>query len=541
VGKKSKLQNRSTALAKHVQRGFTLLAVAIVMIAGVAWPTSAQIPFLPDFGQMSSSLTQDSDDRVVSACVRLDGRCLFKIADRKSDLSERISNIEQRLNDISSLYFKNSAIEVKIHEEAVGKLQDVYISLGDKTIRLLTVTNQDADIEGGNIGTRAERIVELLGAGLKRAKQERQKEFLFRQGAIAVGLLSVMFLTNSVIGRWGNRLKQLKKQFASDSKSSQPISQRLTQRQRFNVKEVQYRLSQLVQAGIWLGGSLLILSLFPYTRIFQVLIVAAFRIPWRVGVVGFVTYLLIRLSYALIARFNSALASNYLLSSETNQRVQLRITTISVVVRSIVTITWISTGILVALSIAGLNIAPLLAGLGILGVGLSLASQNLLKDVINGFFIILEDQYAVGDAIAVGEVRGLVENMNLRITQLRDGEGRLITIPNSEIKIVANLSSHWSRADLNIPVAYQADLDKVLHLVNEIAEVMSQDLSWQEIILEPPQVLGVEDFGERGLVIRVWIKTQPLKQWEVAREFRRRIKVAFDRAGIPIPLLQQQV
>jgi len=126
---------------------------------------------------------------------------------------------------------------------------------------------------------------------------------------------------------------------------------------------------------------------------------------------------------------------------------------------------------------------------------------NLIKDAINGFFIILEDQYAIGDVIAVDKVSGFVETMNLRITQLRDSEGRLITIPNSEIKIVANLSSNWSRADLSIPVAYHTDVDKALEVIDTVAQEMSQDDLWREEILDKPEVLGVDDFGSRGVII----------------------------------------
>jgi small conductance mechanosensitive channel len=117
------------------------------------------------------------------------------------------------------------------------------------------------------------------------------------------------------------------------------------------------------------------------------------------------------------------------------------------------------------------------------------------------FFIILEDQYAIGDVIAVDKVSGFVETMNLRITQLRDSEGRLITIPNSEIKIVANLSSNWSRADLSIPVAYHTDVDKALEVIDTVAQEMSQDDLWREEILDKPEVLGVDDFGSRGVII----------------------------------------
>lgn len=176
-----------------------------------------------------------------------------------------------------------------------------------------------------------------------------------------------------------------------------------------------------------------------------------------------------------------------------------------------------------------------------MGVAISLASQNLIKDAINGFLIIVEDQYAVGDVIDVGNVGGLVESLNLRMTQLRDAEGRLISIPNSEIKIVANRSSRWSRADLTIPVAYDANIDGALELIGKVALEMDEDPKWQYQIVETPQVLGVDNFGDRGLIIRVWIKTQPLKQWDVAREYRRRLKIAFDQAGISIPVPQQAI
>ena len=256
---------------------------------------------------------------------------------------------------------------------------------------------------------------------------------------------------------------------------------------------------------------------------------------------GLGTYITVRFSYVLIDRFTSALAINALLTPEDALRLHLRVSTISGVTKSLSTLSGCAIGTLIALTTVGVNIAPLLAGAGLLGVAVSLASQNIIKDAINGFFIILEDQYALGDVINVGNVGGLVENLNLRITQLRDSEGRLITIPNSEIKIVANLSSRWSRADLSIPVAYHADIDQALELINTVGVQMDADPKWLEQIIETPQVLGVENFGDRGLMIRVWIKTQPLKQWEVAREYRRRVKVAFDKVGIAIPLPQQAI
>lgn len=516
---------------------------SLVLTGWVASPVQAQLPLLQDLNLPAPNLlNQNSDNQVVSGCIRLDGRCLFKIADQKSNLPDRINGIEQRLNDISRIYFKNDSSKLTIRKKTEGNLPDIYISVGDREVRLLSVTAPDSDLQGVDIESRAEQLIEELEEGLKRAKQERQPQFLARQAGIATGTGVAMLIASLAIYHWERRLKRSKDELApSDSSPTQPISTQLTQKQHWNVKEVQHRLFQLTKAGILGGGPLFILGLFPYTRMIQVLIIGSLKIPLRVGIIGLGTYVVIRLSYVLIDRFASVLASNYLLTPEANRRLQLRVSTISGVTKSIVTVVWIGVGVLVTLSTVGVNIGPLLAGAGILGVGLSLASQNLIKDAINGFFIILEDQYAVGDVINVADVGGLVENINLRITQLRDAEGRLITIPNSEIKVVANLSSNWSRADLGIPVAYYTDVDKALEVIDTVAQEMSRDELWQEQILDKPEVLGVDDFGSRGVIIRVWIKTQPLKQWVVAREFRRRLKGVLDEAGISIPMPQQEV
>ncbi|NJK55757.1 MAG: mechanosensitive ion channel family protein [Pleurocapsa sp. SU_5_0] len=188
----------------------------------------------------------------------------------------------------------------------------------------------------------------------------------------------------------------------------------------------------------------------------------------------------------------------------------------------------------VGLLIFGVDFTPLIAGAGLLGVALSLASQNLLKDTINGFLIVLEDQYGIGDVIDTGTWSGVVEGLNLRITQLRNSEGKLITIPNSQIGAVANLTKSWSRVDLNVPIDYETDTLTAIKIIETTAVEMSRDPQWRWQIIEAPKVMGVDDFSDRGLIIKIWIKTQPAKQWMVGREFRLRLKLAFDRAGISI-------
>ncbi|MEA5511716.1 mechanosensitive ion channel family protein [Crocosphaera sp. UHCC 0190] len=507
-----------------------------------AVPVKAQsqiIPFLPDLSDKNSWLLNKSGDINITACVRLDGRCLFNITYPKTKVNERIEIIERRLKRISELYSSQENSKLIIEQRGRNN-QKIYVIIDDQTIQLMTVGNLDIENEGIDADTKASLIVEQLEQGLKQAKQERKLEYLMIQGLISLGILGGSLVINTLIRHQINQLKFSQEKVA-EARSDQPISTLLTHRQQWNIKEVQHRLLQLAQIGTWLGGSLLILGLFPYTRIAQFWLITLFKIPARFGIVGVGTYVIIRLSYALIAKVTSALMMRELIDFRENQRLELRVTTISLVARSIITVIWTGAGIIIGLSVIGINITPLLTGLGILGVGVSLASQNLIRDGINGFFIILEDQYAVGDVIQVGSFGGLVENINLRITQLRDPEGRLITIPNSEVKIVANLSSKWSRADLNIPISYNTDIDQALHIIKNVAETMRQDRIWRSDILENPEILGVDNFEERGLIVRVWIKTKPLKQWDVSREFRRRLKVEFDRQGLPLPIPQQKV
>lgn len=514
---------------------------SIVLTTSVVSKAPAQLP-LPDLRlPISSQPSDNSDNQVVTRTIRLDGRRLFQIAETRANLPKRVELYQQRLRTISQDYFQSDSselqVEVKPQQPSQTQNQSPVISVNNQP--LLTVTDLDAKMQGEDDAFQlAKRLSESLEEDLKRSKQERQTEFLVRRGGIAAGIFLGVVLSSWAVSRWHRRSRL---QPIPATPMSDPVTTKLTQQQRRNMQEVRQRVFQLAQGIVWGSGTVIILGLFPYTRIIQVWILTALKIPFGLGIVGVVTYLAIRLSYVLIDQFTAALVNNALLTPEDSLRLQLRVSTISGVTKGIATFSGVAIGTLFALTTLGVNIAPLLAGAGLIGVALSLASQNLIKDAINGFFIILEDQYALGDVISVGTWTGFVENLNLRITQLRDAEGRLITIPNSEIKMVANLSSRWSRADLNIPVAYHADIDQVLKLIESVGLEMDCDPQWQDRILETPKVLGVENFGDRGLMIRVWIKTEPLKQWDVAREYRRRLKIAFDKAGIAIPFPQQAI
>jgi small-conductance mechanosensitive channel len=192
--------------------------------------------------------------------------------------------------------------------------------------------------------------------------------------------------------------------------------------------------------------------------------------------------------------------------------------------------------ILMILGELGIQLGPLLATAGIGALAIGFGAQSLVKDVISGFFIILENQYRIGDVVEVSGVSGLVESVGLRKTVLRDLEGRVHTIPNGEIKVVSNLTKEWSRAVVDIGISYHEDIDQIIGLLTQIGKELEGEEPYKSAILEPAQILGVERFGESQLVIRMIVKTIPLKQWEVGRELRRRVKNRFDEKGIRIPL-----
>ncbi len=186
-----------------------------------------------------------------------------------------------------------------------------------------------------------------------------------------------------------------------------------------------------------------------------------------------------------------------------------------------------------------IQITPILAGAGILGLAISFGAQSLVKDVLSGFFILLENQFAVGDVIEAGGKSGSVERMTLRVVQLRDLQGVLHTIPNGQITVVSNKTRGWSRAVLEIAVAYGADIDRTLTVFADEAARLAADPAWRPRLEGEPVVAGVESLADSGVVIRTMIQTVPGAQWETAREFRRRIKNRLDAEGIEIPFPQR--
>ncbi len=207
--------------------------------------------------------------------------------------------------------------------------------------------------------------------------------------------------------------------------------------------------------------------------------------------------------------------------------------------RLITTVSAAGLGTLAAILVlnqVGVNVWAGVAAIGVIGIAIGFATQHLIRDYIGGFYIYLENQYNVGDVIRVGTISGIVEELSLRRTVLRDLDGARHTISNGEIRTVSNLTQDWSRAHLNISVAYKEDLDQVMSIMRRTWEEMAEHPHWGSLMIsKTPWLLRVDEFGNSGITIRMVGETEPLQQWEVMGEFRRRLKRVFDEEGIEIP------
>ncbi|MEO9326173.1 mechanosensitive ion channel family protein [Nocardioides sp. C4-1] len=193
------------------------------------------------------------------------------------------------------------------------------------------------------------------------------------------------------------------------------------------------------------------------------------------------------------------------------------------------------------LSEIGVDIAPIIASAGIVGLALGFGAQSLVKDFLSGVFMIIEDQYGVGDQVDLGEAIGTVEAVTLRITRVRDVNGTVWYVPNGQIMRVGNQSQNWARTVLDISVAYSEDLTRVKRVLGEVAHDLWEDEDFKSQVIEEPSVWGVQDLAVDGVTVRVVLKTTPGEQWAVAREMRQRIKARFDHEGIEIPYPQRVV
>jgi len=267
--------------------------------------------------------------------------------------------------------------------------------------------------------------------------------------------------------------------------------------------------------------------------------------PWffahgiKIIVILSITYLVRHSISILIEKTvrKMVVSNNYLSKDAEKKREDTLIRIFSV---SSSTLIWIL-ALLMILQEFGVAIGPLLAAAGIAGLAFGFGGQYLIRDLISGLFIIMENQYRIGDVVCFDKTCGLVEDISLRMTTLRDLNGTVHHVPHGEIKAVSNLSKTFARVNLNIGISYNSNLEKVISVINQVGKELAEDKTWKDQIIKAPQFLRVDDFDDSAIIIKILGDTQPLKQWDVAGELRKRIKIAFDKEGIEIPFPQRVV
>lgn len=560
---------------------FVLVSVFVFSLV-LGWTPFAQsqLPPLPTNAANSSFTLPDGVNRYgeyETAAIRspLDSKVLFevtsptilnrdKVPDDKLPIEIRASEVNERLWRVLS-----RTIEAKqpptVAISTLNKHLILQISDGQSTrpIRLVTVTEPDADFNGKPLDELAEEWKKILQAEMVRFKQMTAPEVLRQRigqaSQILLGLLvssGVIWLLRRSLTHQQNlietRYQQQLDALVEEEKAQQSeIPEETEAREIANLRsrflatlQHQFSLKRQLDFNKFLKWALLwIFILMWYVGIAHILSIVPILMRWgfylwatpvALLILWFGISLAIRISKSLIDRLMHSWKQSSLLPLGEAQRVVMRSTTIAEALKGLITFVLVMVGIIWTLNLFSVPTSSILAGGAVIGLAISFGSQSLIKDLVNGCLILVEDQFAVGDVIQIDQQSGLVENLNLRVTQLRNSEGHLITIPNSTIANVCNLTRLWSRIDFSIVVAYENDPKRVLDVLKQVSQQMYDDPQWRDRIPELPEVLGIDDLSHTGMLVRVWIKTAPMEQWSVGREFRLRVRQAFEAHQIQI-------
>ena len=518
------------------------------------------------FGQTNNLLSPslNSSDtpnaEIVYASITLDDRELFQIAalagsginlgskNSTSPLEMRVKMYENNLQQILQTGFDPATLQFSIEK---GETQNLIVAAdGDRLTSqpVIAITKFDAQIYGLSESDLAQELINIIKNALIIAQKERSPDYLQSQfflsgglivGAILVSILLVLLQKKS-LKKYQQRCQEeegFKEGLTSNNNGEDEENKLLVLQRKQNFNSLFRGTLQISHVVLWVGSITWILGRFPQTRwLHNWLVIKSVVVAIALG-----TYLGIKASAVLIDWLLKKWLDSQSMTSASSSRMAARITTVSQVIKGVVSVTLAAIGIIWILHQLHIPIAPVLAGAGIIGFAISFSSQNLIRDIINGALILLEDQYALGDIINVGHASGAVENMNLRMSQLRGVDGRLSTVPNSSITTVHNLTKDWSRINFTVEVDYDSDPTEAVEVVKQVAEELAKDEEWGERVLEPADVLGVNNLSHNGIEVVIWIRTLPGFQWSVAREFRRRLKIAFDDAGIPIGVPQRSL
>jgi small conductance mechanosensitive channel len=568
--------------------------LSILMVLVIEHPVQAQFSLPGGSGQPSGDrpparVIRFGSIEVTSVRSPLDNKRLFQIAsptvyDRSPGAAPEDVPVEQRANEIEA---KLSRAFINIRDQdtlsvSVGTFNGATVIAAQdqdytRPLIITTVTNIDSDYYGKPIDQLADEwrdiIVDEFDRNFEQFSGNALRNTIRNNLGILLALVAltiVAVVLKQFIAKRQKALQQRKRDLnlpepeADDLVDPQENAVEIDEGDRSDAALLQQREQFLeglkethkLDRGLAFWGSLqwvlfwgtilawcigiyAILRRIPYAARWSA---GALAIPLQLLGIWFLTGLVIRISHRVIDRLSTNWQDKELgefLNLGDAQRRKLRISTIAGAAKGFITILIVIIALLSVLTTIGISTGSVVAIGGLLGFAISFGSQNLVKDFVNGFLILAEDQFAIGDVIDLGNASGLVENLNLRVTQLRSGDGELVTIPNSAITEVKNLTRSWSRVNFSIDVAYQADPEKALSVLRDVAQAMYNEPEWQEKILAPPDVLGIDSVSHNGMSITTWIKTAPLQQWTVGREFRLRVRQALEANGINIGVPRQ--
>ncbi len=484
------------------RRLFIVLWLAACMTLGFAPGALAQIPNIPGLPTGLPGAAP-ATPKTPSARVTLNGsRVLELSADTQNAAQDRADLVTLRLAQALAKT-EPTAPPPPVTTQVVGG--ETVILLADRAV--LTVTQQDA-AAAGETGTQlAADWTTTMEKSLAEAQRERRPGY-WREAALEAGgiVLAAMLLTLAI---W-------------------LIAHRLLDKPGWPLLSL-----------VWLVAAFLITNLFPQTRpLHRLLGHGVIRPVGILLIMGLIAAGASRL-LTLFLRHVFPPMPDTLSAEERTERTYRRRATLGAVARITgVSLLWII-AFVVSLSWIGVNLSALLASAGLIGVALGLAAQDTMKDLVAGINILLDDRFGVGDNIAVGTFSGTVENLNLRVTQIRDSSGRLITFPNRSIEAVANATQRWAQVDFKAGVSYDADLRESMEVMEDAAQTLATD--WPERVLSPPKMLGVDAYNPTDITLRLLMRTVPGDQWAVERELRLRVKEAFDKNNISMSTTQRTV
>ncbi len=508
------------------------------------------------------------------ALVKLDGYGLIEVAaevpqealgDSETNLPiyNRVEEIQNRLSRAISQFIRSNIDpgQLQVSNAILNDEVVLIVEYGERSSVLLTVTQADADLANMTIEDLANKWESVIQNAFIRAWEQRQPAYVQAQlkwiSLVLAGNILLSLLLISIQKRSKSSWDQIQQHVQETHASIESIvanqapdleedldpvelREELSRfRRELDLTFLLRRILVLGQILQWMTGVTLILTRFPQTRDLGLHL---FGLPFFIMLLLSFTLISSRVLKLLVGYFFERWLEREKTASPDSGRSSAKSQTYSLVFRDLVD--YLAFFFFVIALFYGMRVPPssLLAGAGIFGIFLSLATQSTIKDILTGVGVLIEDQYALGDWVTLNDsICGVVESLDLVYTKIRDLNGSVVTIANGQISKVENMTIDWARVSFCIDVAYQTDVDKAIELLRRESESLAADTQWKSKILNPVELIGVDRLAHDGMRLRLWIQTQAGWQWAVERELRRRVRIAFETYGISIGIPQQEI